>query len=254
MYQGFYKLASGMLTQSRNLNVISNNMTNIQTAGYKSDTMVSTTFDEELLRRMANTGDNNPTAMGMISMITSAEQTYTDFEQGSFKATEGIYDFALSGKGFFCVQTADGERYTRNGAFYVDEQGYLSLAEAGRVLSQNGQPILIQNENFTVDQAGTISYNGQVYGQLKIVDFEDYGQLHKEDNGLFSTEQTAVSVFNTANNQTAVVWQSLEESNVDLVEEMTNMMSAQRALQSAAQLLKMYDTIMSKSSTEIGKL
>lgn len=254
MYQGFYKLASGMLTQSRNLNVISNNMVNIQTAGYKSDTMVSTTFDEEMLRRMGSTNKSNPTAMGMISMINTAEQTYTNFEQGGFDTTEGIYDFALSGTGFFCVQTSAGEMYTRNGAFYADEQGYLSLAEAGRVLGTNGQPILIQNENFSVDGNGTISYNGQVYGQLKIVDFADYDQLHKEDNGLFSTDQAAVSVWGRQNNETTVVWQALEQSNVDMIEEMTNMMSAQRNLQSAAQLLKMYDTIMSKSSTEIGKL
>lgn len=82
-----------------------------------------------------------------------------------------------------------------------------------------------------------------------MVDFADYEQLHKEDYGMFSTNQAAQEVENPT-----VVWKSLERSNVDMVEEMTNMMASQRALQSAAQVLKMYDQIMSKASTDVGRL
>ena len=99
MYQGFYNLASGMLTQSRNLNVISNNMVNIQTAGYKRDKMVSTTFQEEMLYRTGKRYKDNPEPMATTSKIRAAEQTYVNYEQGSFDQTEGIYDFALSGDG-----------------------------------------------------------------------------------------------------------------------------------------------------------
>ena len=79
---------------------------------------------------------------------------------------------------------------------------------------------------------------------MKVVDFPDQGQLHAEDNGLFSTAQA----------ETTVQWKMLEKSNVDMVEQMTAMMSSQRALQSAAQSLKMYDQIMSKSVSDVGKL
>lgn len=282
MYQGFYNLTSGMLTQSRNLNVISNNMVNIQTAGYKSDTMVSTTFQEEMLIRTGAQYKENAQPLATTSKIKAADRTYTNYVQGSFDQTEGVFDFALSGNGFFCVQTADGERYTRNGAFYVDQEGYLSLAEAGRVLSVDNQPILITDENFNVDERGNITaliQTGETdadddygygeygedeggasgleqvsFGQLKVVDFADYNQLHKEDNGLFSTGQAQTLLNQPDAPQTPVLWKMLEKSNVNMVQEMTSMMSAQRALQSAAQVLKMYDQVMSKASSEVGRL
>ena len=116
MYQGFYNLASGMLTQSRNLNVISNNMVNVQTAGYKSDKMVSSTFQEEMLYRTGRTQKGDPTPLATTSKIKTAERTYVNYTQGSFEQTDGIYDFALGGNGFFCIQTEAGERYTRNGS------------------------------------------------------------------------------------------------------------------------------------------
>lgn len=256
MYQGFYNLTSGMLTQNRNLNVISNNMVNIQTAGYKRDKMVSSTFEEEMLYRTGRYNKNIKEELGVTSKIKTAEQTYVNYEQGSFDTTGGIYDFALSGKGFFCVDTDQGVRYTRNGSFHVDEEGYLVLDNLGRVQGQGGQPIQIDDENFQVSADGTIRVvdregNDREFGRLRIVDFADYEQLHKEDYGVFSTEQATREL---AEGETTVLWKTLERSNVDMVEELTSMMSSQRALQSAAQVLKMYDQVMSKSATDVGRL
>lgn len=268
MYQGFYNLTSGMLTQSRNLNVISNNMINIQTPGYKKDTMVSTTFGEEMLYRTGGDDNENPTPLATTSKIKTPSRTYVDYDQGSFEQTDGIYDFALSGKGYFCVQTPQGERYTRNGSFAVDNEGYLELPDVGRVLSSDNQPIRIDNEDFEVDENGHITAsiitggddeNSPVevekkdYGTLKVVDFADYGQLHKEDNGMFSTNQAQIPAGQNGEAM-PIIWKSIEKSNVDMVDEMTAMMSSQRALQSAAQVLKMYDSIMSKSASDVGRL
>ncbi len=258
MYQGFYKLASGMLTQQRNLNVISNNMVNIQTPGYKHDTLVTSTFQEEMLLRTGRRNKENPTELGVTSKIKTASRTYVDYGQGNFEQTDEIYDFGLYGKGFFCIQTPDGERYTRDGSFAVDGEGYMVLGDLGRVLGDDNQPIQIDNENFTVDSNGTILVleegGYRQMGTLKVVDFADYDQLHKEDNGLISTAQAQIEPGSQEGEEpTTVVWQMLERSNVDMVEQMTAMMSSQRALQSAAQLLKMYDSIMSKSATDIGR-
>lgn len=262
MYQGFYNLASGMLTQSRNLNVIGNNMVNIQTPGYKKDTMTSTTFGEELLYRTGQVNKGNPTPLAQVSKIRTAQQTYVDYQQGSFEETGNIYDFAISGRGFFVIDTDQGQRYTRNGSFSVDDQGYLVLNQAGRVLGNDGQPISIDDENFTVDDQGTLRVNEvideetgetqeRILGTLDVVDFPDYGTLHKEDYGLFSSAQAPEQLDSS---QTSILWKSLENSNVDMVEEMTAMMTSQRALQSAAQVLKMYDQIMSKSASDVGRL
>ena len=127
MYQGFYNLVSGMLTQNRDLNTISNNMVNIQTSGYKSDTMLARTFDEEMLIRTGTVSKGNPTELATSSKIVSAQRTYVDYTQGTLRETDSIYDFALNGNGFFCIRTPEGERYTRNGSFSVDENGYLIL-------------------------------------------------------------------------------------------------------------------------------
>lgn len=278
MYQGFYDLASGMLTQRRNLDNISNNMTNLQTAGYKKDTMVSQSFSEEMLVRTGRHNKENPKELAVTSKINSASRTYTDYEQGSFEMTDNAFDFALSGRGFFSVQTGDGLRYTRNGAFSLDGEGYLTLSGVGRVLGENGEPIQLPHESFTVGQDGSIyadelhvvsgeeedsgaeagmdtegetgSMVREFLGKIRVVDFADYEALHKEDNGLFSTNQEGFA----AGAETQIQWKMLEKSNVDMVREMTTMMSSQRALQSAAQMLKMYDSILSKASSEVGRL
>lgn len=271
MYQGFYDLASGMLTQRRNLNNISNNMTNLQTAGYKKDTLVSSSFREEMLLRTGRHNKENPTELAVTSKINSAARTYTDYEQGSFDMTDGSFAFALSGRGFFAIETAAGTRYTRNGAFSLDREGYLELAGIGRVLGEDGQPIRLPDESFSAASDGRLLRVKQrtqdgtegeesdteeeenediVLGRLRIVDFADYTALHKEDNGIFSTEQAAVA----PPAGTQLQWKMLERSNVDMVQEMTSMMSSQRALQSAAQMLKMYDSVLSRASTEVGRL
>jgi len=268
MYQGFYNLTSGMLTQTRNLNVISNNMVNIQTPGYKRDKMVSTTFQEEMLYRTGRRYKDNPEPIATTSKIRSADRTYVNYEQGGYDLTDGILDFALTDKGFFCIDTPQGVRYTRNGSFRVDDEGYLVLNNLGRVLGKDG-PIAIPSEDFSVSSQGVISVRiepdpededygydeeetevqEEVLGTLRIVDFADYEQLHKEDYGLFSTAQAPQEV-----EMPSLLWQSLERSNVDMVEEMTSMMTSQRALQSAAQVLKMYDQIMGKASSDVGRL
>ncbi len=257
MYQGFYNLTSGMLTQQRNLNTISNNMVNVQTPGYKSDKMVSSTFQEEMLYRTGRTDKSEYVPLGVTSKIRTAQRTYVNYEQGSFNPTGGIYDFALSGNGFFCIDTPDGVRYTRNGSFRVDEEGFLTLNNLGRVQGAGGQPIQINNEDFAVTNGTFYGYDedgvSRELGTLRVVDFEgDYEDvLHKEDYGLYSTDAAPRE---TVQGDTAVVWKTLERSNADLVEEMTSMITSQRALQSAAQVLKMYDQVMSKSATDIGRM
>ena len=257
MYQGFYNLTSGMLTQQRNLNTVSNNMVNIQTPGYKSDRMVSSTFQEEMLYRTGRTDKSRYTELGITSKIRTAQRTYVNYEQGSFNPTGGIYDFALSGNGFFCIDTPDGVRYTRNGSFRVDEEGYLTLNNLGRVQGAGGQPIQISNEDFAVTN-GTIygvdaDGTARELGTLRVVDFEGEYQdvMHKEDYGLYSTDAAPREVMQ---GDTAVIWKTLERSNADMVDEMTSMITSQRALQSAAQMLKMYDQVMNKSANDIGRM
>ncbi len=247
MFQGFYNLSGQMLTQTRNLNVISSNMANISTPGYKNDTLVSGAFAQELISRIGNK-DKSPVPVGNMYLIKSAFSTTTDYEDGAIQSTESPFDFALEGNGFFVVQTDDGEVYTRDGSFSLDEEGYLILPSVGRVQGIDGA-IQFDTDQFTVDRTGTIyREDGSIIGQLQIVDFADYDQdLLKNGKNVFE------AVGGAEMESTAVIhWMALEQSNVDPVEEMTAMMESQRSLQSAAQVLSMYDQLMEKMMSQLG--
>lgn len=267
MFHGFYNLASGMLYQNRNLNVISNNMVNVSTPGYKSDRLVSTTFREEMLYRSGNLNKNNPVQIGSVSMIRAASSTETSYDQGALEETEGNLDFALTKPGFFTIEDTEGNSiYTRNGSFSLDEDGYLCLSSLGRVLGEDGSPIQLPTDHITVDQLGNIyeepltglgtdedsAYSEDeeavLLGKIGVVDFEDYTQLVKGDNGTFSTAEEGTAA------DGGIQWKMIERSNIDPIEEMTAMISSQKATQSAAQVLKMYDQLMSKIVSDIGRV
>lgn len=248
MFQGFYNLTSEILSQNRNLNVISNNMANISTAGYKSDKFIATTFREELLYRSGNKDKSDPTPIGETARIRTADETVTNYTQGGYEASNSPLDFALSDKGFFCIQTTNGTVYTRNGSFTIDDEGYLYLPTIGRVLGQNG-PIQTGTDKITADSQGNIySEDGkQFFGRLMVVDFNDYQtQLTKTTGNVFTATGNATPV------DTPVMWKTIERSNVDAMEEMVTMMSGQRALQSSTQMLKMYDQLMAKIVSQLG--
>lgn len=267
MFQGFYNLASGMLYQNRNLNVISNNMVNVSTPGYKSDKLISTTFKDEMLYRNGNRNKSNPVEIGSVSMIRSARATKTYYDQGAVEETGGNLDFALTKPGFFTIEDSNGNRiYTRNGSFGLDDEGYLSLSSQGRVLGDDGNPIELSSDHITVDQLGNIyeeplkglgtgedgtnsdNTEPRFLGKIGVVDFADYTQLVKGDNGTFTTTAEAAA----ANG--GIQWKTIERSNIDPIEEMTSMMSSQRASQSAAQVLKMYDQLMGRIVSDIGRV
>lgn len=251
--KGFYDLTSGMLTQNRNLAVIGNNMTNAVTPGFKSDEFITTTFQDEMFSRYGNINHNDGQELGTTtSMITAGEITITDHTQGTLDPTDMNMDFALTGPGFFQVQGQEGLMYTRNGAFIVDAEGYIALQHAGRVLGEDNQPIFVGTDDIQAMEDGTIltADGATILGKFGIVDFEDYNNIQKsKQEGLFiATGGQPVPT------DTPIEWKMLEKSNVDMVKEMTNMMASQRALQSAAQVLRMYDQLLGKATTEIGRV
>lgn len=250
MTRGFYDLTSGMLSQSRRLDVVGNNMTNITTPGYKAETYTDTTFDEVLLSRVGNKDKSGSTVIGQGSYILAPSQLYVDYQQGTVEETGLNLDFAIQGDGFFAVQTDDGTEYTRDGSFSLVGEGYLYLPGHGRVLGMDGQPIQLSSDQIQADGYGRIfDENGGYYGQVGVFTFQDNGQLTINDSGLFGTGGQAATAA-----ERPVLWRSVENSNVDMLQEMSRMMSAQRALQSASQVLKLYDGVLTKATTELGRM
>ena len=252
MTKGFYNLTSGMLSQTRRLNVVANNMTNLSTAGYKSETYTDRTFDEVLISRVGNKDKSGATPIGQESYILAPDQLYIDFSRGSLKETGLTLDFAIQGDGFFAIQTADGVQYTRGGSFSLNDAGQLTLSGHGLVLGMDGQPITLPTDQIRADGSGRIyTEDGGTYlGQLGVFTFANTDQMEKAASGLFTTGgQQAQAV-----QQPEILWKYIEESNVDMLQEMTRMMSAERALQGGAQVLKLYDSLLTKATTEVGRL
>lgn len=249
MFKGFYNLTSAMLTHQHNLNVISNNMVNVSTAGYKQERYTASTFDEVMYSRVGNI-DSQGEEIGEASYIRAASQIYTDYTQGTLEPTGLPLDFAIQGEGFFAVRSADGQvAYTRAGNFSLDAEGYLCLPGNGRVLDANRQPIYLGTDKVYGDSQGVIHYeDGGVFARLGVYTFNDLDALERNDYGLFTGGNAQLAA------APEVLNGYLERANTDLVKQMTEMITAQRALQSAAQISKMYDNLMTKATTEIGRM
>ena len=254
MFKGFYNLTSAMLTHQQNLNVIGNNMVNISTAGYKQDRYVATTFDDVLYSRVT-VNESEGTEIGRQSYIRAPSEVYTDYSQGTPEPTELPLDFAIVGDGFFAVQDGEGNvSYTRMGNFSLDEEGYLCLPGFGQVLSPEGETIYLGTDKVRGDKQGTIYYDqpedqgGSVaIGRLGVFRFEDNQALERDDRGMFTGGGAEQS-------QDFEVWnQYLERSNSDMVKQMTEMITYQRALQSAAQVTRIYDQLMGRAASDVGR-
>lgn len=240
-----------MLSQSRRLDAVANNMTNISTAGYKTETYTDTTFQEVLISRVGNKDKSGAQVIGEESYILAPSRLYVDYTQGAVEETGLNLDFAIEGDGFFAVQMEDGVRYTRNGSFSLDDEGYLTLSGQGRVLDVDGEPIFLPTDQIRADGTGTLylQAGGGPLGRIGVYTFPDNGQLVIGESGLFEAngQQAAAA-------DVPVRWKAVERANVDLVEEMTTMISTQRALQSAAQVLKIYDSLLTKITTDVGSV
>lgn len=249
MFKGFYNLTSAMLTHQSNLNVVANNLVNVSTAGYKQDRYTATTFDDVMYARVG-TNFSEGQEIGRQSYIRATSEIYTDYTQGTMEPTGLSLDFGIVGDGFFAVQNPDGEvYYTRMGNFTLDDGGYLCLPGFGQVLGPDQNPIYLGTDKINCDKQGQIFYNeGGLIGRLGIYSFEDNGALVHTDRGLFQGENAELS------QDSEVWWSYLERSNSDVVKQMTEMITYQRALQSAAQISKMYDQLMSRAATDVGRM
>lgn len=251
MLKGFYNLSSAMLTQTRNLDIIGNNMSNTSTSGYKTDRYVDTTFDEVMFSRITTKQRDAEELGTTTSYMTAIADVVTDHSQGALEQTNLPLDFAIEGEGYFSVQTNDGVAYTRNGSFMLDNEGYLHLGGQGRVLGANGQPIYLGTDKINADANGFITNEqGAVLGQLGVFTFANPAQDLQKGNGELFTANGQPQLANGS----VIHHKMVEKSNSNLVQQMTDMMVCQRALQSASQVSKMYDTVMTKTVSEIGRV
>ncbi len=250
MLRSFYIAGTGMLTQRAKMDVIINNLTNVDTTGYKADQVITQSFPDMLLDRLNDPSILSQTRVGPQNTGVFVDQLVTNFSSGPMETTNLQTDFALNGNGFFTIQTPQGIRYTRSGNFQVDVNGTLLTQEGYYVVGQNGGLINVGTGEFTVSGNGTIFVNGQATGQMRIVQFADNGVLRKAGDNLYypyNGEQPAVM------QNPAVAQGMLEGSNLEIGREMAEMLVTNRAYESNQRMLKMVDESLAKTVNEIGK-
>jgi len=247
MHSGFYAIASGLLAQQRNLDVIGNNLVNADTPGFRTERMVFTTFQHELMIRKEA---YSRTFIGSASPITLVDDVVTLQHSGIYQDTGFPFDVAIDGPGFFVVQ-GNGEQpfLTRGGQFNMDVEGYLILPGFGRVLGQDGNPIQVKNAEFTVLPDGTINNEaGRRIGILAVVSPPYVEQMTRLSNGMYQMQEGAVF---GASEGYRLVQGVVEKSNVDYNREMTTFIETQRAFQSCSSALQMYDSLNRRAASTI---
>ena len=191
------------------------------------------------------------TEIGRQSYIRANSEITVIYDQGIPEPTDIPLDFAIMGDGFFAIQNDDGETaYTRAGSFSLDDEGYLCFPGVGRVLDRDGNAIMLTTDKLDVDSQGNIFYaaNGGFLGQVGVYTFDDLDALDQDGRGFFIGDGAE-----PVENQ-QILWKYLERSNVDMIQQMTEMLTCQRALQSAATVTKMYDEVMGHAASDIGRL
>lgn len=248
MLSGFYTAASGALTQQRNLNTISNNIANYETPGYRTERLVTTSFEDVLLRQ-----ENGQTVIGGGSPIRLVEDVMTNFDPNFLEETGRPYDLAINGEGYFHVLTGEGQEFmTRNGNFDIDEEGFLILRGVGQVIGQKGKPIKIGDSEFEVHTDGTVySSKGKKLDTLKVTQPAEDVKLEKYTNGLFFVRDYSTNV---PAEDVTIEQGLLESSNIDLNQEYTMAMASLRNFQLCSQALKIMDTLNQKTATQIASL
>jgi flagellar basal-body rod protein FlgF len=272
MFKGFYTVASGMFAQQRRTEMLTNNMSNANTPGFKADQAAMRAFPEMLLQRFdkehipTENGLNLPFSkeIGTINTGVYMQEAIPKFIQGDLRETGRKTDVALldinmpeNGSVFFAVRHTDGSvRYTRNGNFTVDAQGYLTTGSGHYVLDSAGQQIQLSSDRFTINEAGLLTGENGENAILGVGYANNPLRMIKEGDGLFRTEDgnPLPTAFGTAGVQFRMQQGFLEQSNVDISRTMTDMMTAYRAFEANQKVLQAYDRSMEKAANEIGRL
>jgi flagellar basal-body rod protein FlgF len=251
MERGSYTAASGGLYQLRKLDLISNNLANVNTPGYKKQLIIGEkqNFDETFAKLFES---KDPYAKGDHDRAQGVShiRTITDFSVGPIRNTSNPLDVALQNeKDFFVVNTPQGPQYTRAGNFSLNSEGVLITAD-GLPVSGDGGEITIQGTNVTISPSGVITAGRVNVGRLQVVRIENSQDLERVGSSRFTVRQGGSQ---PAPVETEVVPQALEMSNVTVINSMVDMISTNRAFEMYAKVAQTVDGMNQSAITQVGR-
>ncbi|WP_456479396.1 flagellar basal-body rod protein FlgF [Nautilia sp.] len=250
MINGYYDATGAMVTQFNRLNVISNNLANVNTAGFKQDDIIIGDFERlfsekrDELPLQNNTKEAAKFLNRSLNKVPIVVEEYTNFSPGDIQKTSNPLDIALKDKNrFFCIETPGGEKLTRAGNFNLDESGYLVTKEGFKILDDKNNPIrLIPSYPVKIDSNGNIFQNKKLVSTLKIVKIDNLKTLKKTGDNMFDyIPETAVVV-----PLNSTLQGFLEKSNVNPIREMTNLIETNR-------LVEQYQKVMTTFMDDLNR-
>ena len=244
MNSGMYSALSGNIAAMKRMDIISNNLANVNTPGFKKDRMLF----ESLLA-----GDQNPPAVPQASTadpLLQKENVFIDYALGPVGQTGNTFDLALDGDGFFVVNTPNGPAYTRQGNFRLSADGTLVTVDGHPVMGQGGA-IRIQGSQIDIDPQGAVVVDGNPAGTISMVDFPKPYNLTRAAGAMFFPADPQT----TPQPAKAGIRQGfLEGSNVETISEMVQMIETSRYFEACSKVIKGYDDIAAKATNELGRL
>ncbi len=267
--KGVYTALSGAMAQSQRLDTIANNLANVNTPGFKKDQQIFKeylTANEKMpeviqVPKVPGSIESFYDMQGGDKSFVDAAGTYTDFSQGSLKSTGSPLDVAIEGSGFFEVGTPTGVKFTRVGSFKIDG--------AGQLVNKDGYPVLKAGApgsdpaSRTIRIAGVspvhISENGEIFegdlslGNISLVEVKNKDTLSKIGSSLFEFKKNATPDYAPIVNP-SVKQGFLEMSNVNIVQEMTDMIATTRVFESTQKAIQAYDGMADKLINVVGSI
>lgn len=266
MVKGLYTAYTGMIEEQRRMDVMTNNLANADTTGFKKEGTVNQSFDEQLALKIKDTSElTSARRLGDVHLGVKVGETYRDYTQGSFYVTDNPYDVALDGEGFFAIEfrSKAGEtsvKYTRDGSFTVDRNGYLMTKDGDYVLNANGAGNAAggvanyvrvdPNQDVKIEADGTIYQNNLPVAQIGVVDFENYNYLEKYGENLYDITAGGRMIASNARIEQGC----LEMSNVNIVSEMVSMITITRAYEANQKVITTIDETLDKAVNNVGQV
>lgn len=244
MNSGMYAAVSGSLAAMQKLDVVTNNLANAGTPGFKRDRLL---FESLVANAATMRQPVNPAELP----VHAREGFGIDFAPGSQQQSGNVLDLALEGEGFFVVNTPQGRAYTRQGNFTRDAAGKLVTADGYEVLGSGG-PLVLNGSRIEIDSEGKILVDDNEVGSLQVVDFPKPYALQKIGSALFVPTDPQVTAKPAAIVRVGQGY--LEESNVNAVLEMAQLIETSRLFEMCQKIVRGYDDMAAKAANELGRV
>jgi flagellar basal-body rod protein FlgF len=251
MIKGLYSAVSAMVMNASRQQVISHNIANIQTPGFKQILTTAQDFmQSQSVYANGNLQADPVEYVGTLGLGTQIGEEFIDYGQGAMQNTNNPLDFALQGNGFFTVKTPDGNRYTRDGRFMRDADNTLVTVDGFQVLDDAGQPIELPDGEVSITPDGAISVNGTAVATFGIGVFADpEAELQHTEGNLFTGPAAS-----TGEDVPQVVQGYLESSNTNISQLMTQLVEVGRSYEAAQKLVQNQDELLGKTIASLGRI